>query len=114
MVVILDKKVLHIAQIILAGISFMFLVLTCSGLNLWVLNVGKIFPGLSFTKYFAIGPVIFDSVPLLFTFFLIVWKNLFSSITLILFKFSTLSSALIFVWFIELVKNVFVLISSNF
>ena len=72
MVVILDKKVLPIAQIILLGISFMFFVLTSSGFNLWVLNVGYICPGLSFLKYFAFGPVIFESVPLLLTFFPIV------------------------------------------
>ena len=41
-------------------------------------------------------------------------NNIISYITITLFKFSTLSSALIFVLFIKLVKDVFFLISSNF
>ena len=41
-------------------------------------------------------------------------NNIISYITITLFKFSTLSSALIFVLFITLVKDVFFLISSNF
>ena len=85
MVVILDKKVLPIAQIILVGISLKFFVFTCSGFNLWDINVRYICPGLSFLKYLAFGPVIFDSIPLLLIFFPIVWNNMFSSITLILF-----------------------------
>ena len=109
--VILDKKVFPIAQISLVGISVIFF---CFDL-FWVQFMSfKCWVDMSWViilKIFCFWTCNFWQCS---TFILLVWNNIFSSITLILFNFFYLSSALIFVWFIKLVKDVFVFISSNF